>query len=45
MLYSSSRETLKNALSGIAMTFQANEPGELEWADLLKEASKGKETV
>jgi len=45
MIYSSSRETLKNALNGIAMNWQANEPGELEWADLLKEASKGKSTV
>jgi len=45
MIYSSSRETLKNALNGIAMNWQANEPGELEWQDLLKEASKGKGTV
>jgi len=45
MIYSSSRETLKNALNGIAMNWQANDPGELEWADLLKEASKGKGTV
>jgi hypothetical protein len=45
MIYSSSRETLKNALNGIAMSWQANEPGELEWTDLLKEASKGKGTV
>ena len=42
MVYASSRETLKNALNGIAMNWQANDPGELEWADLLKEASKGK---
>jgi len=45
MIYSSSRETLKNALNGIAMNWQANDPGELEWADLLKEASKGKGIV
>jgi Cofilin/tropomyosin-type actin-binding protein len=45
MVYASSRETLKNALNGIAMNWQANDPGELEWADLLKEASKGKVTV
>jgi len=45
MVYASSRETLKNALNGIAMNWQANDPGELEWADLLKEASKGKGTV
>ena len=45
MTYASSRETLKNALNGIALNWQANEPGELEWADLLKEASKGKTTV
>jgi len=45
MIYSSSRETLKNALNGIAMNWQANDPGELEWADLLKEASKGKGTI
>jgi len=45
MIYSSSRETLKNALNGIAMNWQANDPGELEWADLLKEASKGKGVV
>jgi len=45
MIYASSRETLKNALNGIAMNWQANDPGELEWADLLKEASKGKGTI
>lgn len=42
MVYASSRETLKNALNGIAITWQANDPGELEWADVVKEASKGK---
>jgi len=45
MIYSSSRETLKNALNGVAIHWQANDPGELEWADLLKEASKGKGTI
>lgn len=45
MVYASSRETLKNALNGIAMSLQANDPGELEWSDLLKEASKGKGVV
>ncbi|KAK5240115.1 hypothetical protein LTR40_014045, partial [Exophiala xenobiotica] len=45
MVYASSRETLKNALNGIAMNWQANDPGELEWADLLKEASKGRGTI
>lgn len=45
MVYASSRETLKNALNGIAMNWQANDPGELEWADLIKEASKGKGVV
>ncbi|KAL9109602.1 MAG: hypothetical protein Q9227_005782 [Pyrenula ochraceoflavens] len=45
MTYASSRETLKNALNGIAMNWQANDPGELEWADLLKEASKGRATA
>lgn len=45
MIYASSRETLKNALNGIAMNWQANDPGELEWTDLLKEASKGKGTI
>ena len=45
MVYASSRETLKNALNGIAMNWQANDPSELEWADLLKEASKGKGTI
>lgn len=45
MIYASSRDTLKNALNGIAMNMQANDPGELEWADLLKEASKGRGTV
>lgn len=42
MTYASSRETLKNSLNGIGMSWQANEPGELEWTPLLKEASKGK---
>lgn len=45
MVYASSRETLKNALNGIAMNWQANDPSELEWADILKEASKGKSVV
>lgn len=45
MVYASSRETLKNALNGIAMAVQANDPSELEWVDLLKEASKGKSVV
>lgn len=45
MVYASSRETLKNALNGIAMSWQANDPSELEWTDLLKEASKGKGVV
>lgn len=45
MIYASSRETLKNALTGIAVSIQANDPGELEWAELLKEASKGRQTV
>jgi Cofilin/tropomyosin-type actin-binding protein len=42
MTYASSRETLKNSLNGIAMSWQANEPGELEWAPFLKEVSKGR---
>lgn len=42
MTYASSRETLKNSLNGIGMNWQANEPGELEWQPILKEASKGK---
>lgn len=45
MVYASSRETLKNALNGIATVWQANDPDELEWEDLLKEVSKGKSTV
>ena len=45
MVYASSRETLKNALPGIHMAKQANDPGELEYAELIKEASKGKGTV
>lgn len=45
MVYASSRETLKNALNGIALNWQANEPGELEKAELLKEATKGKGTI
>lgn len=42
MIYASSRETLKNSLNGIGMVIQANDPGELEYADILKEASKGR---
>ena len=42
MTYASSRETLKNALSGLAVNWQANDAGELEWHDLVKEASKGR---
>jgi hypothetical protein len=42
MTYASSRETLKNSLNGIGMSWQANEAGDLEWDPILKEASKGK---
>ncbi|KKY28456.1 putative cofilin [Phaeomoniella chlamydospora] len=45
MIYASSAQPLKDALNGVAMYIQANDPGELEWADILKEATKGRGTV
>jgi len=42
MIYASSKEALKNALSGIAAEIQANSPDDIEYEEVLKVASKGK---
>ena len=44
MVYASSRETLKNALSGHGMDWQANDDDEMEYTNIVKVASKGKAT-
>jgi len=41
MIYSSSKDALKNALSGISDEHQANDPGELEENEVLQKVSKG----
>lgn len=42
MTYASSKESLKNALNGIAAEVQANRDDEIEYATILKDISKGK---
>ena len=42
MTYASSKESLKNALNGIAAEVQANRDDEIEYATNLKEIRKGK---
>ena len=41
MTYASSKENLKNALSGLATEIQANREDEIEYATILKDISKG----
>lgn len=42
MTYASSKESLKNALNGIAAEVQANRDDEIEYDTILKDISKGK---
>ena len=42
MTYASSKESLKNALIGIAAEVQANRDDEIEYETILKDISKGK---
>ena len=42
MTYASSKESLKNALSGLAGEIQANRDDEIEYATVLKDVSKGR---
>ncbi|MCJ1353844.1 MAG: cofilin [Icmadophila ericetorum] len=42
MTYASSKESLKNALSGIAAEVQANRDDEIEYETILKDITKGK---
>lgn len=42
MTYASSKESLKNALNGIAAEVQANRDDEIEYETILKDISKGK---
>ena len=42
MTYASSKEALKNALSGIAAEVQANNEEELEYDTILKDITRGK---
>lgn len=41
MIYASTRENLKNALN-VANALHADDPSEIEWKAILKEASGGK---
>ena len=42
MTYASSKESLKNALNGIAAEVQANREDEIEYDTILKEITRGK---
>lgn len=42
MTYASSKEALKNALTGLAAEVQANSDGDLEYDSILKDVTKGK---
>ena len=41
MIYASSKDSLKRALNGIAVEFQANDQDDLEWKSVLDKVSKG----
>jgi len=41
MVYASSKEALKRALTGIATELQANDADDIEWNSVLKTVSKG----
>ena len=42
MTYASSKEALKNSLTGLAAEVQANRDDELEYDTILKDVSRGK---
>ena len=42
MTYASSKEALKNALTGIAADVQANSSDDLEYETILKDITRGK---
>lgn len=41
MVYASSKEALKRALTGLAVEVQANDADDIEFASLVKTVSKG----
>ncbi|RQM04754.1 hypothetical protein DH86_00004053 [Scytalidium sp. 3C] len=41
MIYASSKETLKRALTGLAAEFQANDEDDIEYQSILTKVSKG----
>ena len=42
MTYASSKEALKNALTGLAAEIQANREDDLEFETILKDVTRGK---
>ena len=42
MTYASSKEALKNALTGLAAEVQANRDDEIEYETILKDVTRGK---
>lgn len=42
MMYSSSKETLKRALNGIAIEIQANEEDDIEYQSIVSRVAKGR---
>lgn len=42
MMYSSSKETLKRALNGIAVEIQANEEDDIEYQSIVSRVAKGR---
>jgi hypothetical protein len=42
MIYASSKEALKRALTGLATELQANDADDIEYDSVLKTVSKGK---
>lgn len=42
MTYASSKESLKNALNGIAVEVQANRDDEIEYETVLKDVRRGR---
>jgi hypothetical protein len=45
MVYASSKEALKRALTGIAVEIQANDSDDIEYDSLVKTVSKGAAAV
>ena len=40
MIYASSKDTIKKAFTGIGLEFQANDTGEMDYAEFAKEVEK-----